>query len=307
MKTAVALTATSQNPANVLVIARRSASVILADLVKARLTFLVLVTTLVGFVLGLDRQPLSWALLFFCMFGTALCAAGSAALNQWMERTPDSHMNRTKDRPLPSGELKPTQAALIGIASCLAGLATLAIFTNPLATTMAFATIVSYLVIYTPLKKISTLNTLVGAIPGALPPVIGYAASANRLDWQIAVLFSILFLWQLPHFLAISWLYREDYLRGGFKMVSGNDLSGSETAIKAIVYTLGLIAVSILPWLLGYHSVISLVGALTLGFFFLGYAVRFFQKRTAPAARQLFFVSIIYLPILLGLLVFTKR
>ena len=307
MKSAVALSAPSQTPVDALVCTRRSLGAILADLIKARLTFLVLVTTLVGFVLGLESGPFSYWLLFYCMIGTALCASGAAALNQWMERTADARMDRTKDRPLPTGELKPAQAAALGVISCVFGVSLLFWFTTPLATGAALATILSYLVFYTPLKKISTLNTLVGAVPGALPPVIGYAASANRLDLPIVVLFSILFLWQLPHFLAISWLYREDYLRGGFRMVSGNDISGNETAIKAIVYTILLIVASILPWALGFHSLTSLFGALFLGLGFLYYAILFLKKRTLPNARRLFFASIIYLPILLGLLVFTKR
>ncbi|MEO7934469.1 MAG: heme o synthase [Chthoniobacterales bacterium] len=288
-------------------LARRSLAALLSDLVKARLTFLVLVTTLVGFCMGLGRGPVNYWLLLNCMFGTALSAAGAAALNQFIEREADAKMHRTRTRPLPTGEMTPQAAAVIGLLGCAIGVAWLWITVNPLSAEVAIATILSYIVIYTPLKKISSLNTLIGAIPGALPPVIGYAATANRLDAVAITLFVILFLWQLPHFLAISWLYREDYLQGGFVMISGRDASGHETAWKALAYTLLLIASTTLPWFLKINNVISLAGAIALGLGFLYCAFRFQLERNAANARRLFFASIIYLPILLGLLVFTRR
>ncbi len=286
---------------------RRSFSALLADLVKARLTFLVLVTTLVGFCMGLGNEAVNYWLLFSCMLGTALSAAGAAALNQLIERDADAKMRRTRSRPLPTGEMSAPSAALIGVAACLSGVALLWLAVNPLTAWVSIATILSYIALYTPLKKISSLNTLVGAIPGALPPVIGYAASAGRLDRVALVLFAILFLWQLPHFLAISWLYREDYLQGGFVMISGRDSSGRETAWKALAYTVLLVAATLLPWFLKINNAISLVGASLLGLAFLACAVRFSSERNAASARRLFFASIIYLPILLGLLVFTRR
>ncbi len=287
--------------------AQRAFAALLMDLVKARLTFLVLVTTLVGFCMGLTRDSVSYALLFHCLFGTALSAAGAAALNQLIEREADAKMRRTRTRPLPTGEMTSQTAGAIGLAFSAVGVTWLWLAVNPLAAWVSIATILSYIALYTPLKKISSLNTLVGAIPGALPPVIGYAATANRLDSVALVLFTILFLWQLPHFLAISWLYREDYLQGGFVMISGRDDSGRETAWKALAYTVLLIASTTLPYFLQINNAISLIGALILGMGFLYCAFRFQLERNAVNARRLFFASIIYLPILLGLLVFTRR
>ena len=286
---------------------RRSLTAIILDLVKARLTFLVLVTTLVGFCMGMGNGPTNYWLLFNCMLGTALSAAGAAALNQLIEREADAKMLRTRSRPLPTGEMTVQTAAAIGVSACLLGILLLWTQVNSLTAWVSVGTIFSYIALYTPLKKISSLNTLVGAIPGALPPVIGYAASANRLDWVAATLFLILFLWQLPHFLAISWLYREDYLQGGFVMISGRDASGRETAWKAIGYTLLLIVSTALPYLLKINNLFSLIGSTILGLGFLVYAMAFYKKRNAINARRLFFASIIYLPVLLGLLVFTRR
>ena len=290
------------NPA----VARRSVPALISDLVKARLTFLVLVTTLVGFCMGLQDGPVDYWLLFNCMFGTALSAAGAAALNQLIERHADAKMERTRTRPLPTGEMSAPAAATIGVVGSLLGVGLLWLKVTPLAAWVSVATIVSYIAFYTPLKKVSSLNTIVGAIPGALPPVIGYAATANRIDLIAWTLFLILFLWQLPHFLAISWLYREDYLRGGFVMISGRDATGKETAWKAIVYTLLLIGSTVLPYVLGINNVVFLAGAVLLGLAFLYCAIRFQFERNASTARRLFFASIIYLPILLGLLVFTR-
>jgi len=287
--------------------AQRSLAALLSDLVKARLTFLVLVTTLVGFCMGLARGPVDYWLLFNCMLGTGLSAAGAAALNQLIEREADARMDRTRSRPLPTGEMTPSTAGAIGVVAAVLGVGLLWLKVNPLAAWTSIATIVSYIAIYTPLKKVSSLNTLVGAIPGALPPVIGYAASAGRIDQIATTLFVILFLWQLPHFLAISWLYRDDYLQGGFAMISGRDVSGRETAWKALAYTVLLIASTTLPYFLGINNVASLGGALLLGLGFLFCAIRFQAERTADTARRLFFASIIYLPILLALLVFTRR
>lgn len=286
---------------------RRSLPSLIADLVKARLTFLVLVTTLVGFCMGWGRGPVDYWLLLNCMLGTAFSAAGAAALNQLIEREADARMRRTRNRPLPTGEMNAPTAGAIGISALILGFALLWVQVNPLAAGIALATTVSYLAFYTPLKKLSSLNTLVGAIPGALPPVIGYAAATNRLDAVALTLFTILFLWQLPHFLAISWLYREDYLQGGFVMISGRDASGQETAWKAIAYTVLLIGSTALPYVLGINHLFSLVGSLALGLAFLICAFLFQRERTATTARRLFIASIIYLPILLGLLVFTRR
>lgn len=306
MKTAIALP-TSPDPAPPEIESKRTGVEIFMELVKARLTALVLITTLVGFQMGTGSEPENYLTLIACMFGTALCAAGAAALNQLLEREADAKMIRTKTRPLPAGELQPSHAFWIGVLLAIGGVVLLALTVNKAATALAAATILLYVLIYTPLKKISTVNTLVGAIPGALPPMIGYVAASDRFDVVAGILFAILFLWQIPHFLAISWMYKEDYVRGGFVMLSGRDQSGIAVASRAFIYTLALVGVTLLPNMLGINNLWFATGAVILGAAFALLAWRFLQKRDVPSARALFFVSITYLPLLLGLMVFTRR
>ena len=276
------------------------------ELVKARLSLLVLITTLVGFLLGW-RGPFDWVLLTATLLGTALCAGGAAALNQWWERDIDSRMKRTRGRPLPAGRMQPRDALLFGIFFSLSGIAILALFTNHRAAFLAFATITIYIFVYTPMKRISSLNTLVGAIPGALPPLIGWVAARGNYNIEGCLLFATLWFWQMPHFLAIAWMYKDDYAEGGFVMLTANDPEGRMTARQALLYTLFLVPVTLLPSMLGFNSTVYFLGALALGLAFTAFAVRFITQRTRNAARNLFFASIIYLPILLGLLVATKR
>lgn len=278
---------------------------VFAELTKARLTALVLLTTLVGFYLGWPGAP-DLTLLFHTMLGTALVAAGAAALNQLLERDFDALMPRTEDRPLPSGRLQPGTVLVFGVASAVLGLVYLAAEVNALTGILGAITLVSYLFIYTPLKRVTPLNTLVGAVPGALPPLMGWAAARGQVSPGGWALFAILFFWQLPHFLAIAWIYRDQYARAGFVMLPVVDSSGERTRRQAVSQTLALLPFSLCPFLLHLAGPLYLMGALGLGGAMLWFAIRFSRQLTLPAARRLFFMSIIYLPLLLGLMVFDK-
>ncbi|MEO7166479.1 MAG: heme o synthase [Spartobacteria bacterium] len=277
-----------------------------AQLVKARLTFLVLVTTAVGFYVGW-QGPMDFVALWHAVFGTALAAAGAAALNQWWEHKFDAIMVRTQSRPIPSGRMSPREGLIVGTILGIGGVVYLAAAVNLISAFLAAATIGIYLFAYTPLKRISTANTLVGAIPGALPPLIGWAAARNDLALPAWTLFAILFFWQLPHFFAIGWMYREDYARAGFVMLSGRDLEGARTGRQSVFFTILLLGASVTPVWLGLASILYLPIALSLGAIFLALAFRFQKQRSLLTARQLFFGSIIYLPLLLGALVLAKR
>ena len=277
-----------------------------AELVKARLSFLVLITTLVGFLLGW-QGPMDYALLAETLIGTALCAAGAAALNQWWEREHDARMKRTSDRPLPARRMHARDALLFGLLLSIAGLAILYLFTNIRAAFLAFATIAIYILVYTPMKRMSTLNTLIGAIPGALPPLIGWVAARGHYTLEGGLLFAILWFWQMPHFLAIAWMYREDYANAGYIMLSKHDEAGYMTGRQSALYSFCLLIASLAPALFFFNSAWYLIGALLLGAGFCGMALRFLVKRDRGSARGLFFASIAYLPLLLGLLLATRR
>ena len=283
----------------------KSAWGVVSELVKLRLTLLVLLTTFVGFFVGV-RGPVPMALLLHTMLGTGLLAAGAAALNQFLEREHDARMQRTEGRPLPSGRIRPTTVLLLGGMSSVAGLVYLAFTVNLLTGVLGALTLISYLFVYTPLKRITTLNTVVGAVPGALPPLMGWTAATDGLTVEGWSLFAILFFWQLPHFLAIAWLYREDYARAGFVMLPAVDPTGERTGRQAISHTLGLLPVSLAPFVFQMAGPVYLFGALLLGGAFLISAVRFARELSPSRARQLFFASVIYLPLLLGLMVFDK-
>jgi protoheme IX farnesyltransferase len=277
----------------------------LAELVKARLTLLVLLTTAAGFYLG-AQSPFSYAALFHAVFGTAAAAAGAAALNQWWERKLDAMMRRTKMRPVPAGRMRAAEALTLGIVLSIFGVGYLAIACNALSATLAAVTILIYIFCYTPLKRASTANTLVGAVPGAIPPMIGWAAARGTIDAGAWSLFAILLLWQLPHFFAIAWMYRDDYSRAGFRMISSDDLSGERSASQSVFFCILLLVIAGLPTFLGIATPIYLAIELALGGFFIVVAMRFLKKRTVTAARLLFITSIVYLPLLLGALVLTK-
>jgi protoheme IX farnesyltransferase len=276
-----------------------------AELVKARLTLLVLLTTAVGYYLA-AVGPINPAGLFHAVFGTALAAAGAAALNQWWERRLDAVMHRTRTRPIPAGRMLPRDALILGCLLSLGGVFYLILLCNWLSAGLAAATIVIYIFAYTPLKRVSTVNTLVGAIPGALPPVVGWAAASGRLDIGAWSLFAILFFWQLPHFFAIAWMYREDYARAGFEMISKDDISGARSASQSVLFCILLLIISGIPAFLGLVSSIYLAVELVLNGLFIFMAMRFLRTQQAIDARRLFLTSIAYLPLLLAALVVTK-
>ena len=276
-----------------------------AELIKARLTLLVLLTTAVGFYLG-TAGPIKYAALFHAVFGTALAAAGAAALNQWWERRLDALMDRTRSRPIPAGRMLPRNALIIGSLLAMAGVIYLTLACNTLSAALAALTVAIYIFGYTPLKRISTANTLVGAIPGALPPMIGWSAASGHLDPGAWSLFAILFFWQLPHFFAIAWMYREDYARAGFQMVSRGDDTGTRSASQSVFFCIVLLLVGGIPAFLGVVDSIYLPVELVLNGLFIFAAMRFLRTQLAADARKLFLASILYLPLLLIALVLTK-
>lgn len=279
---------------------------VLADLVKARLTVLVLLTTLVGFYVG-AAEGVGFLLLLHTLLGTALVASGAAALNEWLERDHDARMRRTASRPLPAGRLQPGPVLAFGVALSVVGLLWLAFTTNLVTCAVAAISLATYLFIYTPLKRLTWLNTLIGAVPGGLPPLIGWTAAQGGLTPAGWSLFAILACWQIPHFMAIAWMYRDEYARAGFVMLPVVDASGRRTARQAVVFAVLLLAASVWPWWLGLAGTAYLVGALAFGVGFLLLAVRFAREMTLARARLLFFASIVYLPLLLGLMALDKR
>ncbi|WP_406693755.1 heme o synthase [Singulisphaera sp. Ch08] len=272
-----------------------------ATLAKLRVATLVLATVAAGFVLG-ARGSSHPSTLLLTLLGTGMVASGASAWNQYLERSRDRLMKRTAGRPLPSGRLTPRAAALFGTLIALAGVAILVAATNLIAAGLALLTFVLYVCVYTPLKPLTTLNTAVGAIPGALPPVIGWAAATGQLGIEAFALFLIVFLWQFPHFLAIAWIYREDYARGGHKMLPVVDPHGVITGRQAASYALALVPAGLLPATIGLAGPVYFAGALALGIFYLVYSVRFWAGVTDPSARRLMWASFVYLPAILLLL-----
>src|SRR5471032_1484972 len=283
----------------------KSWTAVFSDLVKARLTTLVLLTTAVGFYLG-ETGAINWILFFNTLAATGLVAMGASALNQLLEREYDAKIRRTQSRPLPSGRLQPTTVAIFGGVTSVAGLVYLALAVNLLTSVLGAVTLVSYLFIYTPLKRVTWLNTVVGAVPGALPPLMGRTAARGELSSEGCALFAILFFWQLPHFFAIAWMYRDEYAKAGFKMLSNVDPDGSRTAQQAVSHTFALLIASLCPFVFKMSGMIYLVGAIILGAGFLFCAIQFSRQLTLLRAKQLFFASIIYLPLLLALMVWDK-
>lgn len=275
------------------------------ELTKPRITTLVLTTTLVGSYLA-SRGAVDLLLLLHTLIGTGLVAAGASALNMALEYDNDAKMRRTEARPIPSGRLTPLQALSFGGLISVAGVLYLFLFVNLLTAMLGAITSGLYLLAYTPLKTRTPLCTMVGAVPGAIPPMMGWSAVQNNVGFGACWLFAVLFLWQLPHFLSIAWLYKEDYARGGFPMLPVVDTTGARTSRHIIVETLALIAVSILPALLGFFSKVYLMGALVLGVFFLVMGVRLVMNQNSLWARRLLLTSVIYLPLLLGLMMIDK-
>lgn len=267
------------------------------ELTKPDVTFLVVLSTLAGFYMG-ARGPLQLALLLHALAGTTLVAAGTSALNHYYERASDARMRRTAQRPLPLGVLQPREVFLFGSSLIAAGALYLLLLVNLLACGLALATTFSYLGAYTPLKKRSTLATLVGAFPGAVPPLIGWAAARDSLSAGAWILYAILFLWQFPHFLAIAWMYREDYARAGIQMLPVVDRSGAATYRQILACTAALIPASLLPAVLGLAGIRYLFGALVLGLLFAQVAAWAAREKTNARAKWLMHASVIYLPLL---------
>ncbi len=281
-------------------------------LTKPRITWLILMSTGIGYFFGLPAGAFrwmgwpSWLALLTTLAGTALIASGTAALNQWHERVSDLQMRRTQNRPLPGGRLKAHRALIFGWGLALAGFLILTFGVNVLAGMLGLFTLVSYLFVYTPMKQRSSLSTVVGALPGAMPPMIGYAAASGVLTEQAWALFAILFVWQFPHFLAIAWMYRDDYSRAGIRMLPVVEPDGKSTSRQIVGYASTLIPVSLFPTLLGMTGKIYTVGALILGGWFLYVGIRVAFDRTAIRARRVLLASVIYLPLIYGLMVFDR-
>jgi protoheme IX farnesyltransferase len=275
------------------------------ELTKPRITVLVVATTLVGFYVG-THAAIPMLHLFHTLLGTALVASGASAFNMYLERHLDALMVRTERRPLPAGRLQSGEALVFAVLISGSGMVYLFAFVNPLTGFLAALTFLSYLFLYTPLKTRTWLCTLIGAVPGALPAAMGWAAACGRLSPGAWVLFSIVFFWQLPHFYAIGWMYRDDYARAGFPMLPIIDLSGTRTGRQVILTIVGLIIVTVLPSPMHLAGTAYLCGAVGLGLLFLACGVVFSRLRDFGSARRLFVVSVCYLPILLALMAIDK-
>ncbi|HYL73219.1 MAG TPA: heme o synthase [Bryobacteraceae bacterium] len=274
-------------------------------LTKPRITWLILMSTGVGYFFGAKG---GWHLLtlLHTIIGTGLIASGTAALNQWYEREADAKMKRTQARPLPAGRLDAGKALAFAIFISVAGFVELFFGVNALTALLGLFTLLSYLFIYTPLKQRSPHSTTIGAIPGAMPPLIGYAAASGTLTWEAWVLFAILFLWQFPHFYAIAWMYREDYERAGIRMLPVVEPDGESTARRILLYSLVLIPISLAPKFLAMTGNFYLFGALALGLLFLYAGLRVSFDRTRQRARAVLLASVIYLPVLYGLMLLDR-
>jgi protoheme IX farnesyltransferase len=285
-----------------LVDSHRSAVADYIILTKPRLNFLVVLTSAAGYYLGTASAPDLFRMAQ-AVAGTALVAGGSAVLNQVYERDTDARMRRTRMRPLPDQRIAPTEATIFGLVMSGAGLALLALTTNWVAATLALATLALYLLVYTPMKRTSHLSTLVGAVPGALPAVIGWAAARGDIAIGGWTLFAIVFLWQIPHFMAIAWMYRDDYRSAGFPMLPVIEPDGLRTGQQALLYSAALLPVSIGPSVVGISGWVYFWLALVLGVALLALSARFAHARTDRSARALFFASIIYLPLIWAVMV----
>ena len=268
------------------------------ELTKPRLSFMSVVTAITGY-LAADPSR-NFGVLSSLVIGTSIAAGGAAVLNQWLEREADAKMERTKHRPIPSGQILPFNALMFGLGLSIFGSYLLYAGANPLAGLLTAVTIASYVLLYTPLKKLTTWNTLIGAIPGAIPPLIGWAAAEGRVSALGWILFAVVFLWQIPHFFAIAWTYRRDYQEGGFIMLSNADENGAEVARQSFASAIALVISTLLPTILGFASLGYGAVALIAGCYILRPAWLFLNadNRDAPAQR-LFMASIFYLPALL--------
>jgi len=276
------------------------------ELAKPRLNLLVVVTTAVGFYMGAGANVV-WMQMLHAIIGTALTAAGASVLNQLLERHHDGLMARTRNRPLPAGRVQPIEALVLGVILGVGGTAYLSYLVNPLTALLGAFTLLSYLFVYTPSKRVTTFNTVIGAVPGAIPPMMGFTAVQDAISPQALALFAILFIWQMPHFLAIAILYHEDYSAGGFKMLPSQDPEFRTTRRMIVQYGLALIPVSLLPSMVNLTGAVYFVAATLLGLAFWAFGIRCARRCNRPEARALFFASIIYLPLLLAILMLDKQ
>jgi heme o synthase len=274
-------------------------------LTKPDVSFLVLITTAAGYYMG-ARGPIAWLHMIHVIFGTMLIAAGTAALNHYIERDSDRYMRRTASRPLPSGTLQPRSALAFGVLLSVAGAADLLVTAGALASGLGVATCLSYLLAYTPLKKRTVWATFIGAFPGAIPPMIGWAAASGSLDRGAWLLFAILFLWQFPHFHAIAWMYREDYARAGILMLPVVDRQGTRTFRQIILTAATLVAVSLLPALIGLAGVLYFFGALVISTALVQVCLWAASTKSNVRAKWLMHATVLHIPLLLGLMVYDK-
>ncbi|HEX7314672.1 MAG TPA: heme o synthase [Pyrinomonadaceae bacterium] len=276
-----------------------------AELTKPRITFLIVLTSAAGFCLG-SKGGVDYLVLFNTLFGIALLSSGIATLNQYMERDLDARMRRTLSRPLPAGKVSAAHALAFGLALTVVAEIYLAVFVNLLTAAFGVTVIVGYLLCYTPLKTRSSLSTVVGAFPGAMPPLMGWTAATGFVGAEAWALFAILFAWQFPHFLAIAWMYREDYARAGIRMLPVVEPACRITAQQIVIWSLLLVPVSLFPAVLGTTGAVYFYGAFVLGILFLGTSIHAALAHTRQGARRLLLASVLYLPVLFGLMVFNK-
>ena len=271
------------------------------EIAKPRISLMVLLTVSCGYVLGMETSTVSVTLLHACL-GIAVVAIGSSAVNQWIERKTDGRMRRTANRPLPAGRLSPSEVLIVGFVAAGIGCAYLALLVNTQTALVTGLTFVLYAGVYTPLKRVTSLCTAVGAVPGALPPVLGWMAAGGGWDWNAFSLFAVLFLWQFPHFFAIAWLHRDDYCRAGLRMLPAGKSLPHVTGLLAVVYALCLIPVSLLPYQFGLAGGFYSLVAIILGSAYLIASLLFAWEETRTSARRVLWTSLVYLPVLLMVL-----
>jgi heme o synthase len=276
------------------------------ELTKPRITVLILVCTAVGYSFGC-RTSFHPLMLLSVLLGTTLLASGTSALNQWYEAESDGRMHRTRKRPIPAGRMKRSHGFVFGVFLSISGFAELWFQTNALTAVLGLFTLLSYLFVYTPLKRHTPLCTTLGAVPGAMPPLIGYAAANGHLDWPALALFAILFVWQFPHFYAIAWMYRDDYARGGIQMLPVIEPDGESTARRIVACSVLLIPISLLPRVLGMSGSMYASAAVAAGVALLYFGVRLERERTCVRARHVLLASVAYLPALLAVMVLDRR
>jgi protoheme IX farnesyltransferase len=277
------------------------------ELTKPRITCFILMSTAIGFLCGMNfGAHWTWVTMIHTLIGTALIASGTAALNQWYERDADAKMNRTSARPIPSGRVTGPHALLFGLLLSIAGFLDLWLGANLLTGLLGLFTLVTYLFLYTPMKQRSPHSTTLGAIPGAMPPLIGFAAASGTLNWDAWILYAILFLWQFPHFYAIAWMYRADYARAGIRMLPVVEPDGESTSRRMLYFSLALLPISVLPKIFSMAGNFYLAGALILGLIYIYASIRSVFDCSVIRARQVLLASVLYLPFLYGLLVLDR-